>query len=164
MVARTMPALLRSLQQRMTSVERRLARGSRSGIVVDPDWTDLTDFLAPGISYTPDAAPGLDGIKARRVGWMVELSLGNFSVDSINVPLSGNIANRDILQAIPSRLCPAGGAAVSAAWNGRLWSGYIDEFGTVMMAAVTPNANATGAQTITGETFSGTAVYPAGNL
>ena len=126
-------------------------------------WTDLEPYRAAGITYAADGASDLTGLRARRVGLLVELSLGNFSVDSLSVPLHGNIVNRDILENIPAKFRPEVGVSLNPGWNGRLWTGYVRPSGVVAMGAVVPSANWTASNTtITNETFSGTALYTAG--
>lgn len=129
--------------------------------LTEGSWTDLTGYLASGITYSPDGSPDLAGIVARRVGQFVELQLGNFTVASMSVPTTGNITNTLILAGIPAEFRPSGGAAISPAWAGRIWSGYVQSNGNVILGAVTPNATATGTETWTNETLSGTAFYPA---
>ena len=58
---------------------------------------------------------------------------------------------------------PLGGAAISAAWNGRVWAGFVRPDGTVYMSAVAPRASAPDPDTWTNEMFSGTARYLAAN-
>ena len=126
-------------------------------------WTDLEPYRAAGITYAADGASDLAGLRARRVGLLVELSLGNFSVDSLSVPLHGNIVNRDILENIPAKFRPEVGVSLNPGWVGRLWTGYVRPSGVVAMGAVVPSANWTASNTtITNETFSGTALYTAG--
>ena len=122
-------------------------------------WTDIRGYLASGVTYAPDTGTTQAGLRMRRVGRMVEASFGNIRIDSINIPVNGNVANRLLFSGIPEKFHPDGSASISAAWNGRMWSGYISG-GSITMGALVPNANATGTQTVTDETFSGTATYP----
>lgn len=129
----------------------------------DTGWVDLSSYVSTGITYVADADDSLKGIRAKRVGQEVTLSLGNFQVDSLSVPAHGNISNRRILDPIPVQFRPLGGAAISAAWNGRVWAGFVRPDGTVYMSAVAPRASAPDPDTWTNEMFSGTARYLAAN-
>ena len=129
----------------------------------DTGWVDLSSYVSTGITYVADADDSLKGIRAKRVGQEVTLSLGNFRVDSLSVPAHGNISNRPILDPIPVQFRPLGGAAISAAWNGRVWAGFVRPDGTVYMSAVAPRASAPDPDTWTNEMFSGTARYLAAN-
>lgn len=128
------------------------------------DWTNLQGYLAPGITYLADGDSALAGIRARRVGLMVELSLGNFVIDSIAVPTDGNVGNRNILTNIPERFRPAGGASIGSAWYGKGWAGFARNTGGVVVASITPSATQTGTTTFTDLQLSGTATYPAATL
>lgn len=127
----------------------------------DANWTDLSSYLASGMSYAADPDATLAGIRATRVGPNVMLSLGNFVVASMSVGVTGNVVNANILTAIPARFRPLGGAGTTAGWNGRSWSGFVSPAGDVVFAAVTPSADMTGTETWTNQQYSGTAYYPA---
>lgn len=124
------------------------------------DWTDLKGYLATGITYVADGASDLAGIRARRIGPFTELSLGNFRVDTMSVPVTGNIANRDVLLNFPAKFRPSVGVGIAAGWAGRGWSGYVRPNGSVIMGAVVPNSGNAATVTLNNETFSGTAFYP----
>lgn len=123
------------------------------------DWTDLTSYLSSGISYVADGAGDLAGIRARRVGNMAELSLGNVVVASISVPIHGNVTNTNILENIPTKFRPATGISMGSGWNGRVWGGYVRPNGTVVIGSIVPDANASGTKTHTNEYLSGAVTY-----
>lgn len=127
-------------------------------------WVSLNAYLATGITYTADGdVEATPGLRARRVGQMVEIYLNNFVVDSLAVPTSGNIANRILFQNVPSRFCPSERTNFTPGAAGRLWSGYMNRPGTIGMGAVNPTSSWTATTTITNEIFSGSAVFPVGD-
>lgn len=123
------------------------------------DWVDLQSYLDAGITYVADGDAAMAGIRARRIGTRAAISLGNFMVDTMSVPASGNITNRGILLAIPAEYRPATGVPIGGGWAGRVWQGYVRPNGTVLMSAVSPDATATGTATWTDQTYSGSVEY-----
>lgn len=136
--------------------------GAWKNIGFTEPWTDLRGYLASGVSYKADGASSLAGIRARRVGPMVEMSLGNFVIAGpTSIPVSGNIANTSILQSIPAKFRPAAGVGTSPGWNGVMWSGFVHPNGEVLVAAVVPSAAQTGTLNWVNTQLSGSAFYPA---
>ena len=123
-------------------------------------WTDLEPYLTSGITYVADGAPDLAGLRVRRVGRFAELSLANFQVDSIAIPLQGNATNRAILNGIPLKFLPETGAPVSPIRTGRPWWGFVGPNSQVTIGSMMPSVNWTATSSVTNETFSGAAFYP----
>lgn len=119
----------------------------------------MSAYLASGVIYAADADGTIAGLKARRVGRQVELVMANVQVATLSIPVDGNIANTNLLAAIPTKFRPAAPVSISGGWAGRSWNGYIHPNGNVIMAAVTPNATSTGTETLTNGIFSGSATY-----
>ena len=126
------------------------------------DWTDLRPYLGAGMAYSAETNSTLAGLRARRVGLYVEMVLANFSVNSMSVPISGNIANQTLFSNLPTRFRPSLAATIQPGWAGRGWAGYVMFDGTAMVASVTPTAGKTANETMTNEVLSGYAFYPAG--
>lgn len=122
-------------------------------------WTDLTGYLATGITYTPDS--GVPGCAARRVGMMVEIYFANLTIDTLSVPTSGNISNKSLMTGIPSKFRPEFIAGISPGPAGGLWTGYITNGGTVAIGSYMPPVTATATANYTNHAISGTAFYPA---
>lgn len=123
-------------------------------------WTSLNSYLATGITYVADGNSTLAGIRARRIGPYAEIHLANIQVDSIDVPIHGNIANRQLFTGIPEKFRPATMAIINAGPAGRLWTGYVDYNGNMFMSSVAPSSTFTATTAIANETYSGVAFYP----
>jgi hypothetical protein len=126
---KSLQGLLKDVIFRLNLVERRLGGngggGASGGSNSGEGWTDLRSFLATGITYAADGSSTLAGIRARRIGGFVELSLGNLIIDTLSVPTSGNVANRTLLNAIPAKFRPWAArqsVAVGTAPSGRVTS------------------------------------------
>ncbi|QTX04107.1 hypothetical protein [Agromyces archimandritae] len=151
-----------AFQRLETEIQRlmnRVAELERAAAVTD--WEPLNAYLASGVSYVADGDTANAGLFARRVGPNVELRLMNVRIDSVSVPANGNIGNRTLLTGLPARYRPAHVAAMTPSSAGRLWSGTVTASGILVAAAIQPDATASGAVTLTNETLSGWAYYPA---
>jgi hypothetical protein len=111
------------------------------------------------------AATGITGSSTcgvRRVGQMVELCLDVFVLDSISVPTSGNVGNRLLFNAVATKYRPKYETVICGGMSsGRAWTGYIATNGTIYMATVSPTNTATGSETLSAQSWSGSACFPA---
>lgn len=123
-------------------------------------WLPLQPYLATGVTYTADGAPH-GSIGVRRVGQMVEMVFSYLTIDSLNVPTSGNVANKTLFNAIPEKFRPAYFAGITPGPNGGQWTGYVSANGIVALASYNPPSTATASVVYTDQTISGSAFYPA---
>ncbi|TCU48350.1 hypothetical protein [Curtobacterium sp. PhB146] len=115
------------------------------GDVLDTGWVTSGLVAAAGIT--------LGTYRIRRIGMQVLINLDPFTVDSLVVPVSGDIGNRAVCT-VADAFKPKNVQALSSASTGRVSSGYINGAGTVALAATTPTATQTANLTLTNNQFS----------
>lgn len=120
-------------------------------------WVNLQSYVASGVNYVAS-----NGIQARRVGPFVELLISYVNVDSVSIPINGDIGNRILLNAIPAQFRPeAALVGLTSAGSGVSHSSYINSGGQVALSALVPLATQTGSQTVTDIPISIYGFYPA---
>jgi hypothetical protein len=130
----------------------------------DTGWVDISGTVAfsSGWSFVADGS-SWGGLKARRQGNVIQLVVANVqaTASTFNITVDGNIANSTICTGIPTQFRPSAGSAAALAGlsAGGMGQIYIDQNGTMALAAVAPNSTYTTTTASPASTFSGQAMY-----
>lgn len=121
-----------------------------AGDDLETAWVTAGFVAASGITLTT--------VRLRRLGMLVQVTLDPFTVASLAIPVSGDIANMAVCT-VPVPFRPVNVQPLTSGSTGRLAAGYINGAGTIALSAVAPTATQTAALTVTNEQFSLGGVY-----
>jgi len=109
-----------------------------------PDGTSIsadTGWVSDG--FTTQSGVTVTGAKIRRIGNVVSVLLDNVTLDSINIPTTGDVANRVVIK-VPTGFAPTMLQPLSSASAGAMSSFYINSAGNITLAATVPDSTQTG--------------------
>lgn len=136
---------------------------------VIPGWTNIRSAVSFQSGWKYSAADNsAAGIKARRVGDLVEIHINNVlcAAKKFKIPTSGDVSNMVVFNGIPAQFRPAAGdyGTVVPGPVGPDFNGYISSSGAFAISFVQPWTTQTGSKDVNRRAFSGKATFMAGSF